>query len=180
MLKFLIEIGPLIAFFIGYKTGDILNATIYTLIASIIGLGLSYAFAKKINGIMLISVLLLIVSATLTVVSGNSIFIKMKPTILYCIFAGILFVTMFTGSPAIKYALGDAIYLKEEKNWRQLNMRCMLFFIFMAIINELIWRFFGEDTWVNFKVFGAIPLTLLFVLLQIPYIMRHKKITPED
>ena len=180
MFKFLIEFGPLVAFLIGYKFGNIFTATVYMLVATVAGLTFSLIFSRKINKVMLISSLLVIVSAGLTILSGNSIFIKMKPTILYCIFAGIFFGSLFKGNLTIKYVLGNTISLKEEKNWRALNIRFMLFFIFMAIINELVWRFFEESMWVRFKIFGVIPITLLFVLLQIPYIMKHKKINSED
>ena len=180
MFKFLIEFGPLAAFLIGYKVGNIFTATVYMLVATVAGLVISLIFSRKINKVMLISSVLVVASASLTIFSGNSIFIKMKPTLLYCIFAGIFFASLYKGKLTIKYVLENTISLKEEKNWRVLNIRFMLFFIFMAIINELVWRFFEESTWVSFKIFGVIPITLLFVLLQVPYIMKHKEINSED
>ena len=178
MLKFITEFGPLIAFFIGYKTGGILEANLYMLVASMIGLCITYIKERKINMVNLISSGLLLVSASLTLFSGNSIFIKMKPTVLYCVFAGIFLITNFKWKPAIQYVLGTAIKFKEEKSWYSLNLRFMWFFILMAFANEFVWRSFSEDIWVSFKVFGAMPITIIFILLQMPFIMKNK--SPDD
>lgn len=174
MLKFLTEFGPLVAFFIGYGNNGILTATLYMLIASVIGIIVTYVTEKKINMVNIISSGLLLVSSSLTLFSGNTIFIKMKPTVLYTVFAVIFLVTNFKWQPAIKFVLGRAITLKEESKWRELNIRFMFFFIMMAITNEVVWRNFPEETWVNFKVFGALPITLLFTIIQMPFIMRNK------
>ena len=98
----------------------------------------------------------------------------MKPTVLYCLFAGIFLITNYKWKPAIKYVLGHAIKLKGNEYWYTLNLRFMWFFFVMAISNELIWRNFDESTWVNFKVFGALPMTLVFVMLQLPFIIKHQ------
>ena len=174
MIKFISEFGPLLAFFVGYKTGGILDATLYMLVASVVGLIAIYILERKINKVNLISSALMLISASLTLFSGNSIFIKMKPTVLYCIFASIFFVKNFNWNPAIKLVLGVALKLKDEKNWYSLNLRFMWFFLFMAVINEIVWRNFSESMWVSFKVFGAMPITILFVMLQIPFIMKNK------
>ena len=174
MLKFLTEFGPLGVFFIGYSNNGILTATLYMLIASIIGIVITYITERKINLVNIISSGLLLISASLTLFSGNSIFIKMKPTVLYIIFSGIFLVTNFKWQPAIKFVLGKAISLKEESKWRDLNIRFMFFFMIMAVMNEVVWRNFSEETWVNFKVFGALPVTILFMVTQMPFIMRNK------
>ena len=174
MLKFLTEFGPLAAFFIGYSNNGILTATLYMLVASVIGIMVTYIREKKINMVNIISSGLLLVSSSLTLFSGNTIFIKMKPTVLYIVFAVIFLVTNFKWQPAIKFVLGKAISLKEESKWRELNIRFMFFFIVMAILNEVVWRNFSEETWVNFKVFGALPVTILFMITQMPFIMRNK------
>lgn len=174
MFKFITEFGPLIAFFIGYKMAGILEATLYMLVASVIAISITYIYERKINKVNLISTGLLLISASLTLFSGNSIFIKMKPTVLYCLFASVFFITNYKWNPAIKYVLGHAIKLKENKNWYILNLRFMWFFLVMAIANEIVWRNFDESTWVSFKVFGALPMTLIFVMLQVPFIMKHQ------
>lgn len=174
MLKFITEFGPIIAFFIGYKTSGIMQATLYLLVVSIISLVITYIIERKINAVNLISSVLLLGSASLTLFSGNIIFIKMKPTVLYFVFACIFFVTNFKWKPAIQYLLGTAIKFKEDQNWYSLNFRFMWFFIGMACTNEIIWRNFSEDIWVNFKVFGAMPITIIFVILQMPFILKNK------
>ena len=160
--------------FIGYSNKGILTATLYMLVASVIGIVFTYITEKKINMVNIISSGLLLVSSSLTLFSGNTIFIKMKPTVLYIVFAAIFLVTNFKWQPAIKFVLGKAISLKEESKWRELNMRFMFFFIVMAVINEVVWRNFSEATWVNFKVFGALPVTILFIITQMPFIIRNK------
>ncbi len=174
MFKFMTEFGPLIAFFIGYKIGGILNATLYMLVVSIIALFFTYIREKKVNIVNIISSGVLLFSASLTLLSGNSIFIKMKPTILYIIFAAIFLVTNFKWQPAIKFVLGKAISFKKEQSWKILNIRFMLFFLLMALANEIVWRNFSEETWVNFKIFWALPISFAFMIMQMPFIMRNK------
>jgi intracellular septation protein len=174
MLKFLTEFSPLIAFFAGYKIGGILKATLYMLITAVATICITYAYERKISKINLISTIVLLISASLTLFSGNPVFVKMKPTILYTIFAGIFLITNYKWNPAIQYILGHNIKFNDTKNWHSLNLRFMWFFSTMAIANEIIWRNFDENTWVNFKIFGTLPLTLIFVMLQIPFIMRNQ------
>ena len=174
MIKFLTEFSPLLAFFVGYKIGGILNATLYMLIAAVISIIIAYVYEKKINKITLVSAILLLISASLTLFSGNSIFIKMKPTVLYFLFAGIFLITHYKWTPAIQYVLGHAIKLNETKNWYSLNLRFMWFFFVMAITNEIVWRNFDESTWVHFKIFGTLPVTLIFTMLQVPFILRQQ------
>lgn len=175
MIKFLSEFGPIIAFFVIYKvTGSLLDATLYMLITAIVTLCITYVMERRINKINLISAILLLISASLTLASGNSIFIKMKPTILYAVFAGIFLITQYRSSPAIQYVLSASIKLREEKSWYVLNFRFFWFFLFMGIANEVIWRNFVENIWVNFKLFGTLSLTLLFTMLQVPFIMRNQ------
>lgn len=174
MLKFLAEFGPVLAFFIGYSNNGVLTATLYMLIASVIGVIIIYVMEKKINMVNIISSGLLLISSSLTLFSGNSVFIKMKPTVLYIVFALIFLITNFKWQPATKIVFGKSISFKEEAKWRQLNIRFMFFFIIMAMTNEVIWRNFTEETWVNFKVFGALPITLLFMITQMPFIIRNK------
>lgn len=174
MLKFFAEFGPIAAFFVGYNNNGILTATLYMLVASVIGVIIIYVMEKKINMVNIISSGLLLISSSLTLFSGNSVFIKMKPTILYIVFALVFLITNFKWQPATKIVFGKAISFKEEAKWRQLNIRFMLFFMVMAITNEIIWRNFAEETWVNFKVFGTLPITLLFMITQMPFIVRNK------
>ncbi|MBA2628822.1 MAG: septation protein IspZ [Rickettsiaceae bacterium] len=174
MLKLFIEFIPLIAFFVGYKVDGIFTATLYTLIATVGSTVITLLLRQKVSKVHLITNTLLLVSASLTLFSGNTTFIKMKPTILYCIFGFAFFITNFKWEPAIKIALGNAIQLENDIYWLQLNIRFMWLFFTMAAVNEFVWRTFPEETWVNFKVFGALPATILFLAFQIPYLIKHK------
>lgn len=178
MLKFLTEFSPLMAFFIGYKKNGILEATAYMVAASLISIIIIYIFEKKVNKVNLASTILVVISGSLTLISGNSMFIKIKTTILYSLFCVIFLMTSFKWKPAIKYILEKAILLEDEQKWLVLNKRFMWFFLLMAIMNEIMWRNFSESTWVNFKVFGAIPITIIFILAQIPFLLRYKVKNP--
>ncbi len=173
MLKFLSEFGPLIAFFVAYKYGNIQIAAFYMLIASVVGIGICYLIERKIQTFSLISSGVLLVSAGFTLISGNPVFIKIKPTILYVIFGGTFLVSALQKRPLMKYLLSGAISL-QEKSWHILSYRFSFFFLLMAIVNELVWRNYTEAAWVKFKVFGALPITLLFILLQLPFLLRNK------
>lgn len=173
MFKFLSEVGPLIAFFIGYKYGGIQSATFFMLIVSLISLGVYYFINGKIHNFSLISTGVLLVSATITLITGNPVFIKIKPTILYLIFGLAFLISALKGRPLMKYMLNSALPL-QESSWNILSYRFAGFFLIMAIANEIIWRNFEETTWVNFKVFGVLPLTIAFILSQIPFLMKNK------
>lgn len=172
----ILELFPLLAFFIGYKFSGIILGTAAMILATIFHIFISYRFNKKINKVALISIILLSISFLLTLISGNAMFIKIKPTILYIIFALIFFITTYyTKKPAIKYVFANVFDLKDEKCWKQVNIRFAYFFLFMAILNEVIWRNFTESFWVNFKVFGALPITIIFTFSQLPFLIKNKK-----
>lgn len=180
MIKILIETGPLIVFFIGYKYGGILTAALWLLVASVIALAAGYLRTRKIEMVTLISTALVLVSSSLTLLVGDSSFIKMKPTILYLVFAIIFFGSIFSKKTAVEYMLEKAIKLDTASDWVALNLRFVVFFILMAIFNEYIWRNYSEETWVNFKVFGFLPATLLFILTQIPFVLKRQSQTDQE
>ena len=173
MIKFLSEFGPLIAFFVGYKYGGIQSATLYMVIASVVSVIICYILYRKVQTFSLVSSGILLVTGGITIFTGNSMFIKIKPTILYIIFGSAFFISALKNKPFMKYLLSGTIQLKEE-SWNLLSYRFTIFFLLMAIINEVVWRNFEEITWVKFKVFGAIPITLLFILIQIPFVIKNK------
>lgn len=175
MLNFLIEFLPLAGFFIGYKIGGIIQATIYMLVLTIISVIVGYYNEGKVNKINLISAALLLISGSMTIASGNPAFIKMKPTILYIIFSIIFLISGIYQKPAIRYLFRATIEFSSDNSWYILNKRFMYFFLLMAALNEYIWRNFSEAFWVKMKVFGFLPISLLFVILQIPFIIKHKK-----
>ncbi|WP_375632110.1 MULTISPECIES: septation protein A [unclassified Bartonella] len=195
-LKFLLEMGPLVAFFFANYKGEwliknigffqnfskpIFPATAIFMVAIIISLSLSWILAKQIPIMPLISGIFVLVFGFLTLWLHNETFIKMKPTIINSLFAFILFGGMFFKKPLLRYALDSTLKL-DDLGWQKLTYRWAFFFIFLAILNEIIWRNFSDNFWTSFKVFGVMPITVLFMLTQMPIIIKHSKglFTEED
>ena len=176
LLKFLTDFGPLLVFFvIYYKSGNNLSLAIPPLIiATIIAIFLMYFVEKKIPYIPLVGGFIITLFGGLTLYFNNPIFIYMKPTIVNLIFAAILILSkVFFQKNFLKFFLQTAIHLNEV-GWSKLNFRWAYFFIFLASLNELVWRTQPETTWVNFKVWGILPITFIFTALQIPLIKKYK------
>ena len=175
-LKFITDFGPLLIFFtIYYKSGSNLTVAIPPLIiATIIAVIIMYFFEKKIPYVPLIGGVIISVFGGLTLYFDNPVFLYMKPTIVNIIFAGILIISkIFFDKNFLKFFLHTAFQLNEA-GWNKLNFRWAYFFIFLAILNEIVWRTQPETTWVNFKVWGMLPITFIFTGLQLPLINKHK------
>ena len=175
-LKFITDFGPLLIFFtIYYKSGNDLSAAIPPLIIStLIAVAIMYVVEKKIPYVPLIGAVVISLFGGLTLYFNNPIFIYMKPTIVNLIFAAILLVSkFFFNKNFLKFFLQTAFQLIEE-GWKKLNLRWAYFFIFLAILNEVVWRTQPEATWVNFKVWGMLPITIIFTAMQLPLINRYK------
>tara|TARA_Y100001960_G_C14367558_1_gene677503 strand:+ start:132 stop:674 length:543 start_codon:yes stop_codon:yes gene_type:complete len=172
--KLLIDIGPLAVFFIFYKiNGDLIDAILPLMIATIIAILASYILEKKIPIMPTFGAGVLLIFGGLTLLFDNKIFIFMKPTIINFIFAAILYGGIILKKPLLKYLLGSALKLEEE-GWNTLTHRWIAFFVALAILNEIVWRTMSEDLWVNFKVFGILPITILFTMTQIPLIKKYQ------
>ena len=175
-LKFATDFGPLLIFFtIYYKTENNLSAAIPPLIIStIIAVAIMYFVEKKIPYVPLIGGVIITLFGGLTLYFDNPVFIYMKPTIVNVIFAGTLIVSkVFFNKNFLKFFLQTAFQLNEI-GWDKLNFRWAYFFIFLALINEIVWRTQPETTWVNFKVWGILPITFIFTVFQLPLIRRYK------
>jgi intracellular septation protein len=175
-LKFITDFGPLLIFFtIYYKSGNNLIIAIPPLIvATLIAVIIMYLVEKKIPYVPLIGGIVISLFGGLTLYFNNPIFLYMKPTIVNIIFAGILIISkIFFNKNFLKFFLQSAFQL-DEIGWNKLNFRWAYFFIFLAILNEIVWRTQPETTWVNFKVWGMLPITFIFTGLQLPLINRHK------
>ena len=175
-LKFATDFGPLLIFFtIYYKTENNLSAAIPPLIIStIIAVAIMYFVEKKIPFVPLVGGVIITLFGGLTLYFDNPVFIYMKPTIVNIIFAGILITSkVFFQKNFLKFFLKTAFQL-QETGWDKLNFRWAYFFIFLAIINEIVWRTQPETTWVNFKVWGILPITFLFTFFQVPLIKKYK------
>lgn len=173
-LKLLLDIGPLGVFFLSYKAFGLLHATYAIMAASLISLLIIYWIEKKIAIMALVSGAVITIFGGLTIWLHDSSFIKMKPTMVNLIFASILLGGLYFKKPLLKYVMESALTLTDE-GWRILSLLWGLFFMFLAALNEFIWRNFPEDFWVNFKVFGMLTLTMLFTLSQIPLIKKHQQ-----
>jgi len=175
-LKFITDFGPLLIFFtIYYKSGNNLTVAIPPLIiATLIAVIIMYFVEKKIPYVPLIGGIVISLFGGLTLYFNNPIFLYMKPTIVNIIFAIILIISkIFFNKNFLKFFLQSAFQLNEF-GWNKLNFRWAYFFIFLAILNEIVWRTQPETTWVNFKVWGMLPITFIFTGLQLPLINRHK------
>ena len=168
--------GPLLIFFtIYYKSGNNLSVAIPPLIIStIIAVGAIYLLEKKIPYIPLVGGVIISLFGGLTLYFNNPVFLYMKPTIINIIFAMVLIIgKTFFNKNFLEFFFKSAFQL-DELGCSKLNIRWAYFFIFLAILNELVWRTQPESTWVNFKVWGILPLTFIFTAMQLPMINRHK------
>ena len=175
-LKFVADFGPLLIFFtIYYKSGNNLSVAIPPLIlATLIAVVGVYILEKKIPYIPLFGGIIITLFGGLTLYFDNPVFLYMKPTIINIIFALILiFGKLFLNKNFLKFFFKSAFQL-DESGWSKLNNRWAFFFVFLAFLNEVVWRTQPEATWVNFKVWGIIPITFLFTALQLPLINKHK------
>jgi len=176
--KFLYDYLPLIVFFACYKlakTPDpLVTATIYMVITTFIALIVAYILTKKIPMVALVSGTVLGIFGGLTILLKDDTFIKIKPTIINLLFATILLYGYFSKKPFLSYLLGEQIKMSNGA-WLTLSARWACFFIFLAGLNEVIWRFFPTDFWVQFKVFGMMPISMIFTISQIPFMIREMK-----
>ena len=176
LLKFFADFGPLLIFFtVYYKSGNNLSVAIPPLIIStIIAVGVIYYLEKKIPYIPIVGGVIISLFGGLTLYFNNPVFLYMKPTIINVIFAITLIVgKTFFNKNFLEFFFKTAFQL-DELGWSKLNNRWAYFFIFLAILNEIVWRTQPETTWVNFKVWGILPLTFIFTALQLPMINKHK------
>ena len=165
LIKSLIEIIPLILFFIANAKYGIIVATKIFVITTLIALVVSYLHLKKVSTPLLITSFLVLIFGGLTIFFKDPTFIKLKPTIVYLLFSSFLFLGLKLKKNFLKIYLSSLIKL-NNLGWDILTKRWSFFFFTMAILNEIIWRNFSTDFWVSFKVFGFLPLTIIFKMLQ--------------
>ena len=171
--KLIIDIGPLAVFFIFYTRSDLQSAILPFMIATVIAVLISYTLEKKIPVMPTVGAMIILVFGGLTIYFDNDVFFKMKPTIINLLFAGILYGGIVLKKPLLRYLLGAALKLQDE-GWSILTKRWIGFFIALAILNEIIWRTQSTDIWVNFKVFGILPITFIFTITQFSVIKKYQ------
>ena len=173
VIKLFVDIGPLAVFFIFYTRGDLKTAILPFMIATIIAVLFSYILEKKIPIMPTVGAAIILIFGGLTIYFDNETFFKMKPTIINLLFAGVLYGGTILNKSLLRYLLGAALKLQDE-GWDILTKRWIGFFIALAILNEIIWRTQTTDIWVNFKVFGILPITFIFTLTQFSTIKKYQ------
>ncbi len=194
-LKLALDIGPLVLFFyanarpqlflplvaplfpqIAADTarGGIFVATFVFMIAIVVALAVSYAMIRRLPAMALVSAAIVLVFGGLTLMLHDETFIKLKPTLIYLLFAAVLFGGLLARRPLLSMVFDSVFNLKEE-GWRKLTIRWAVFFVAMAALNELVWRTQSTDFWVSFKLFGFVPLTFVFALAQFPLMKRYEE-----
>ena len=171
--KLLIDIGPLAVFFIFYTRSGLQASILPFMLATVIAVLFSYILEKKIPIMPTVGAGIVLLFGGLTIYFDNDVFFKMKPTIINVLFAVILYGGILINKPLLKYLLGAALKLEEE-GWKILTQRWIGFFIALAILNEIVWRTQSTDVWVNFKVFGILPITFIFTMTQFPLIKKYQ------
>ncbi len=194
--RFALEIGPLAVFFFTYvgwdyifpraepaKPGEIADslmaATGVLMMAVLVSLALSYRWERRVPLMPLVTAVMVLIFGGLTIILRDAIFIKMKPTIVNSLFAAALFAGLAFNKAFLQPLLGHTLQLSNQ-GWRVLTWRWAFFFVFLAGLNEVIWRNFSEAFWVSFKAWGMFPLTLVFALAQVPLIQRHALDAPQQ
>ncbi len=187
LLKFALEIGPLLVFFFGNIRGKwlaetfpalsviggpLLIATALFMAATVISLIVSKLVFKHLPVMPFVSGIVVMIFGTLSIWLQDDTFIKMKPTIVNSLFGFVLLGGLMFGKSLLGYVFNAAFTL-DELGWKKLTFRWGVFFFFLAVLNEVVWRNFSDDFWVNFKVWGTMPITLAFTLAQMPLVMRH-------
>jgi intracellular septation protein A len=181
LLKLALELGPLALFFLANAYADrfgyaenqrIYAATALFIAATVVALAISYALIRKLPIMPLVSGAVVVVFGGLTLFLQNDMFIKLKPTIVNTMFGLVLLGGLYFRKPLLEIVL-DSMFALTEEGWRKLTFRWALFFFALAILNEVVWRTQTTDFWVGFKVFGIMPLTIVFALAQTPLLLRY-------
>jgi intracellular septation protein len=168
-----LDLGPLLIFFLTFQLAGIFAATAAFMAAVLLALAVGYAIERRLSPMPLFTAVLVLIFGGLTLYLKNDTFIKMKPTVLYAGFGLTLLGGLLFGRLFVKYVFAAAFELTEE-GWRKLTFRWGWFFLALAILNEIVWRSMPTAAWVKFKVFGIIPLIMLFALAQMPLVLKHE------
>jgi intracellular septation protein len=172
VLKLALDLGPLLIFFYANSHYGIFTATAVFMIAVLVTLVISYVLTRHFPIMALVTAFIVIVFGGLTLFLHDATFIKVKPTIIYALFGIVLIGGLVFNKPLLGVVFDSLFHLTEE-GWRKLTLRWALFFLVLAVLNEIVWRNTSTDVWVDFKVFGVMPLTFLFGALQMPLLKKY-------
>lgn len=174
LVKLATELGPLVVFFFANSRYGIFTATAVFMVATVIALSVSYAINRRLAVLPMVTGVFVMVFGGLTIWLNDDLFIKLKPTIVNTLFGTILLGGLAMGRPLLQVVLDSVIELTHE-GWRKLTFRWGLFFLFLAVLNEVVWRNVPTDIWVSFKVFGIMPITMVFALSQMRLLTRYRR-----
>jgi intracellular septation protein len=186
LLKLALEVGPIGIFFLAYRMAplaeglaeperqlqQILFATAVFVPTILAALGLSYVLTRRLPRMAVITAVVVTIFGGLTLILRDDTFVKMKPTILYGLFAGILGFGLLRGQSYLKYLMDELIPM-QDAGWLRFTRRFVVFYIFLAVLNEVVWRTYGTDAWVNFRTFVLPAANFLFIMVQFPLFQRY-------
>ncbi|MDB9761419.1 MAG: septation protein A [Alphaproteobacteria bacterium] len=173
LIKLITEVGPLAVFFIGNSKFGIFPATAAFMVATAIAIPISWKIEGKLPIMPIIIGVFVVFFGSLTLIFQDPTFIKIKPTIVNLVFAaGLIISRTFFQKNVLKIIFNKAFNL-TERGWRVLNIRWSFFFIFLAILNEIVWRNYSTEIWISFKLWGIMPLTIVWTLAQMPLVSKE-------
>jgi intracellular septation protein len=172
LLKLALDLGPLALFFFANTRYGIFAATATFMVAVLAALAVSYVMTRHLPIMPVVTAIIVVVFGGLTLFLHDATFIKVKPTIIYALFGAVLLGGLLFGKPLLGVVFDSMFHLTDE-GWRKLTLRWAIFFFALAVLNEIVWRNTSTNVWVDFKVFGVMPLTFLFGALQVPLLKKY-------
>ena len=186
ILKLVLEIGPIAVFFLAYRMApvpeglgtaerqleQILFSTMVFIPTILVSLAISWFLTRKLPRMAVITAVVVVIFGGLTLILRDDTFVKMKPTILYTLFAGILGFGLLRGQSYLRYLMEELIPLQDE-GWMKFTVRFVIFYLFLAVLNEIVWRVWGTDVWVNFRTFILPAANFAFIMAQVPLFQRY-------
>jgi intracellular septation protein len=172
-LKLALDLGPLILFFFANERFGIFPATATFMIAVLAALAVSYAMTRHVAIMPVVTAIIVVVFGGMTLFLHDATFIKVKPTIIYALFGAVLTGGLIFNKPLLGIVFDSLFHLTDE-GWRKLTLRWAIFFFVLAVLNEIVWRNTSTNVWVDFKVFGVMPLTFAFGALQMPLLKKYE------
>ena len=179
MFKLALDVGPLVLFFAANARFGIFAATGVFMAAVLIALAITYYMTRHIAVMPVVTAIVVLIFGGLTLALHDELFIKLKPTIIYILFGGTLLGGLMLNKPLLGMVF-DSVFTLTDEGWRKLTWRWVWFFFALAVLNEIVWRTQTTDFWVNFKLFGVVPLTMLFGALQYPLLVKYGAEKPDN